>query len=113
LFYRYFFNLARHLLNDTEDLLQKSNMRRFHSTMRARWFSIPGFTIYAGAAQAATTDGDMQYNAAVVLGLLGAWAVLMGLKNLRELRYRPLQPEPVKSNNPAASQDEPHSSDAL
>lgn len=88
-------------------------MRRLRFTMRTWWLSTLGFTINTGVAQAATTDGDMQFNAAVVLGLLGAWSVLMGLKNLRELRYRPLQPGPVKSDKPAASQDGPHSSDAL
>jgi hypothetical protein len=64
------------------------------------------------AARASTVDGDHRFNAAVILGLLGVWAVLMGLKNLRELRYRPLQPEPVKRADRSAHNNGSHGNDA-
>jgi len=64
-------------------------------------------------ALAAPGYEEHRLNAAIVLGLLGAIALGLGLRNLRELRYRPLH---SLNNARAASEganDELHSSDVL
>lgn len=43
--------------------------------------------------QAAPIEGEMASNAAAVLVVLGVWAIGMGVRNLRELRYKRLTPE--------------------
>jgi hypothetical protein len=41
-------------------------------------------------AHAADASESIRLNAAVILALLGVWSLVMGLRNLRDLRYRPL-----------------------
>ena len=41
---------------------------------------------------AAPIDGEIGSNAAAVLMVLGIWALLMGMRNLRELRHKRLVP---------------------
>jgi hypothetical protein len=64
-------------------------------------------------ALAAPVFEEYRLNAAIVLALLGALALALGLRNLRELRYRPLR----SMNNPRSSTDnaneELQSSDAI
>ena len=46
----------------------------------------------ASPALATPVEGDFSINAAALLFVLGVWALLMGLRNLRALRYRPMVP---------------------
>ena len=43
-----------------------------------------------GVAHAAPIEGELGSNAAAVLVLLGVWALIMGMRNLRELRHKRL-----------------------
>ncbi|MCB1723591.1 MAG: hypothetical protein KDJ39_07840 [Gammaproteobacteria bacterium] len=57
------------------------------------------FVLIAAAAgqpvAAAPADGEFGSHAAAVLVVLGLGALLMGMRNLRELRYkRPVRPRP-------------------
>ena len=45
-----------------------------------------GLTV--GPASAAPIEGETASNAAVILVLLGVWALVMGIRNLRDLRYK-------------------------
>ena len=47
----------------------------------------------AAPALATPIEGDFGINAAALLFVLGVWALLMGLRNLRALRYRPTIPQ--------------------
>lgn len=47
----------------------------------------------AGHAQSAPIEGEAGSNAASLLVLLGIGALLMGMRNLRELRHKRLMPE--------------------
>lgn len=49
-------------------------------------------TALASPALATPVEGDFSVNAAALLFVLGVWALLMGLRNLRALRYRPMIP---------------------
>ena len=46
--------------------------------------------LFFGGANAAPIEGETSSNAAVLLVLLGVWALLMGLRNLRQLRHKHL-----------------------
>ena len=61
------------------------------SHLRRRYLALAG--LGAGAAQGAPIDGELGSNAAALLVLLGIWALLMGLRNLREMRHKRLTPE--------------------
>lgn len=50
-------------------------------------------TTLAAPARATPIEGDFSVNAAALLFVLGVWALLMGLRNLRSLRYRPMIPQ--------------------
>lgn len=52
------------------------------------WALLPSMAI--GQAHAAPVEGELASNAAAVLVLLGVWALLMGMRNLRELRHKRL-----------------------
>jgi len=52
----------------------------------------------AGPIQAAPIEGEIGSNAAVLLMLLGLGALLMGMRNLRELRHKRLVPEREPKN---------------
>lgn len=45
-----------------------------------------------GQVQAAYADGDFAIDVALPLALLGVLAIVMGIRNLHELRYRRLVP---------------------
>jgi hypothetical protein len=44
------------------------------------------------AAQAAPIEGEVASNAAAILVLLGIWALIGGLRNLREMRHKRVKP---------------------
>lgn len=48
---------------------------------------------FAPMVHAAPIDDELGSNAAVLLVLLGVWALLMGVRNLRDLQHRRLIPE--------------------
>ena len=52
-----------------------------------------------GPIQAAPIEGEVGSNAAVLLMLLGLGALLMGMRNLRELRHKRLVPEREPKND--------------
>ena len=52
----------------------------------------------ATPALASVIEGDFSTNAAALLFVLGVWALLMGLRNLRALRYRPTIPRRPKND---------------
>jgi len=57
-----------------------------------RWLTmLAGMTV--GHVNAAPIEGELASNAAALLVLLGIWALLMGMRNLRELRHKRLTPE--------------------
>lgn len=59
---------------------------------RSRWLpALAGG--YAVKAVAAPIEGELSSNAAALLMLLGLGALLMGLRNLRELRHKRLTPD--------------------
>lgn len=60
--------------------------RRWHGTS-----ALMG--LFAAPLHAAPIDGELGSNAAVLLVLLGVWALFMGMRNLRQLRHRRLIPE--------------------
>jgi ABC-type nickel/cobalt efflux system permease component RcnA len=69
-----------------------------------RWLpAIPG--MQAGHAGAAPIEGEVSSNAAVLLMLLGLWALFMGLRNLRELRHKRLIPD---RRHPSATEPDHH-----
>lgn len=45
-----------------------------------------------GAAQAAPIEGENASNAAAILVLLGIWALIGGLRNLRDMRHKRVRP---------------------
>ncbi len=47
----------------------------------------------AAPAHAAEVEGDLSVNAAALLVVLGIWALAMGVRNLRAMRYKPLVPQ--------------------
>jgi len=52
-----------------------------------RWMPVAsGLTI--SQAGAAPIEGELASNAAMLLVLLGLWALFMGMRNLRGLRYK-------------------------
>ncbi len=57
-----------------------------------RWFAATPVAVI-GHARAAPIDGEVGSNAAALLVLLGLGALVMGLRNLRELRHKRLTPE--------------------
>ncbi len=57
-----------------------------------RWFAATPVAAM-GHAGAAPIDGEAGSNAAALLVLLGLGALVMGLRNLRELRHKRLTPE--------------------
>jgi hypothetical protein len=57
-----------------------------------RWLAaLPGLAV--SQTQAAPVEGETASNAAALLIVLGVWAIAMGVRNLRELRYKRLVPE--------------------
>lgn len=46
-----------------------------------------------GSAMAAPIEGEIGSNLASLLVLLGVWALVMGMRNLRELRHKRLTPQ--------------------
>jgi hypothetical protein len=44
------------------------------------------------AAQAAPIEGEVASNAAAILVLLGVWALIGSLRNLREMRHKRVRP---------------------
>lgn len=60
---------------------------------RGLWW-LPALTgMQTTQAGAAPIEGEVGSNAAALLVLLGLWALLMGLRNLRELRHKRLLPD--------------------
>lgn len=45
-----------------------------------------------GVAQAAPIEGEGASNAAAILVLLGIWALIGGLRNLRDMRHKRVRP---------------------
>ena len=67
------------------------------------WLTVlPGLAI--GQGHAAPIEGESGSNAAALLVLLGIWALLMGMRNLRELRHKRLvlnrDPQSTSANHP-------------
>jgi hypothetical protein len=60
----------------------------------------------AGPAQAAPIEGEVGSNAASLLVLLGIGALLMGMRNLRELRHKRLTPEQHRHDTEATPPEE-------
>jgi hypothetical protein len=61
--------------------------------IESRWHPAGGLSaLLTGSAHAAPIDGEPASNAAVFLFLLGVGAILLGLRNLRELRHKRLVP---------------------
>jgi hypothetical protein len=64
------------------------------------WYRLSLFPVLAvGPIHAAPIEGELGSNAAVLLVLLGLGALLMGMRNLRELRHKRLVPERQPANN--------------
>lgn len=63
-------------------------------------------TAPATPALASAVEGDFSVNAAALLFVLGVWALLMGLRNLRALRYRPMIPRPPKHDTTEPTADD-------
>ena len=61
----------------------------------------------AAPASATPIEGDFGVNAAALLFVLGVWALLMGLRNLRSLRYRPMVPKRRKDETRGQTAEEP------
>ncbi len=53
--------------------------------------TLPALTI--GQTFAAPIEGETASNAAAILILLGVWALLMSLRNLRHIRHRRIAPD--------------------
>ena len=63
-----------------------------HNDHIRRWLpATPALAI--GQAHAAPLEGDVGINVALLLMLLGGWAIIMGLRNLHALRHKHLVPE--------------------
>ena len=61
---------------------------------RSRRYSMATiFALSLGRSEAAPIEGEVSSNAAALLVLLGVWALFMGLRNLRALRYKRLIPQ--------------------
>lgn len=45
------------------------------------------------SAVATAVEGEFGSSAAALLVVLGVWALLMGVRNLRSLRYKPMVPQ--------------------
>ncbi len=73
-------------------------------------WQIAGIALIAAAlaspALATPVEGDFSVNAAALLFVLGVWALLMGLRNLRALRYRPTIPRRRKEDEAEHSANE-------
>ena len=69
-------------------------------------------TLAVSPAVAAPIEGELASNAASILVLLGLWALLMGMRNLRELRHKRLVPERRQARDDDGT-DSAHSSDAI
>jgi hypothetical protein len=63
-------------------------------------------TTLAAPASATPIEGEFSLNAAALLFVLGVWALLMGLRNLRALRYRPMVPQRRKEETGGHSAEE-------
>jgi len=61
--------------------------------MQQRGWPLLWTGLATGSAHAAPIEGEMGSNAAVILVLLGVWALILGMRNLRELRHKRLAPE--------------------
>lgn len=61
--------------------------------------------IAASPAYADPIEGDFAMNAAAVLVVLGVWALLMGVRNLRTLRYKHSVPSRRLSPDESGSDD--------
>ena len=59
--------------------------------------------IAATPAYADPIEGDFSMNAAAVLVVLGVWALLMGVRNLRSMRYKHTLPS--RRSAPGESDD--------
>jgi hypothetical protein len=69
-----------------------------------RWLAaFTGMTV--GHSHAAPIEGEVASNAAALLVILGVWAVAMGLRKLRELRYKPLLPRRHAREAPLSETD--------
>ena len=63
------------------------------------WYRLSLFPALAvGPVHAAPIEGELGSNAAVLLVLLGLGALLMGMRNLRELRHKRLVPSREPEN---------------
>jgi len=66
----------------------------------SNWYRLSLFpALGVGPIHAAPIEGELGSNAAVLLVLLGLGALLMGMRNLRELRHKRLVPERAPANN--------------
>lgn len=70
------------------------------------------FALGAPAHAATPVEGALGFNAAAILLLLGIGALLMGMRNLRELRHKRIVPERQRAVEQAL-EESLHSSDAL
>ena len=65
------------------------------------WRWVPAFTgLTVGHSHAAPIEGEIASNAAALLVVLGVWAIAMGARNLRELRYKRLVPRQHERDDP-------------
>ena len=55
--------------------------------------AMAGPTVIANQANAAPLEGDIGINAAALLVVLGVWALIMGARNLRDLRHKRMAPD--------------------
>jgi len=66
----------------------------------SHWYRLSLFpTLAVGPIHAAPIEGEFGSNAAALLVLLGLGALLMGMRNLRELRHKRLVPDREPANN--------------
>lgn len=66
-----------------------------------RWLPVvSGLTV--SHSHAAPIEGEIASNAAALLVILGIWALVMGVRNLRELRYKRLLPHRQNREEPLA-----------
>ena len=76
-----------------------------HKPGQTAVFGLLAITL-AAPVLATPVEGDFSINAAALLFVLGVWALLMGLRNLRALRYRPMIPQRRKHGGPEHTADE-------
>ena len=55
--------------------------------------AMAGPTVVVNQANAAPLEGDIGINAAALLVVLGVWAIIMGARNLRDLRHKRMAPD--------------------